>query len=372
MNARLLCSLSFLSLLATTGIAQAQDITIAVAGPMTGAVASIGEQIRRGAELAADAINKNGGVNGKMIKISIQDDVCDPKQAVAIANRIVSAGIKFVDGHACSGSSIPAAEVYGESNILMMSPASSAPKLTDDAAKNGYTTILRLYGRDDAQGRFIGPWIKERYGTKKIAILHDKSAYGKGLADVVKEDLNKAGVKEVLYEGINAGEKDYTAVVNRLRSAGVEFLYFGGYHTEAGLIKRQAADQNYQFQLMMGDSLATPEFWSVAGPAGEGTLFTFPPDARENEAAKAAMEQFKQINFTPEGFTLFSYAVVQAIAGGIAKASSTDPAAVAKTLRSATVDTVIGPVSFDEKGDVKNPRYDINVWKEGKYSKLTQ
>jgi len=372
MNAKSFSCLAILAVMTGAGSARAQDITIAVAGPMTGPVASIGEQIRRGAELAAEAINKNGGVNGKMIKISIHDDACDPKQAVAIANRILSAGIKFVDGHACSGSSIPAAEIYGESNVLMMSPASSAPKLTDDAAKNGYTTILRLYGRDDAQGRFIGPWIKERYGTKKIAILHDKSAYGKGLADVVKEDLNKAGVKEVLYEGINAGEKDYTAVVNRLKSAGVEFLYFGGYHTEAGLIKRQAADQNYQFQLMMGDSLATPEFWSVAGPAGEGTLFTFPPDARENEAAKAAMEQFKQVNFTPEGFTLFSYAVVQAIAGGIAKANSTDPVAVAKALRSQNVDTVIGPVSFDERGDVKNPRYDINVWKDGKYSKLTQ
>lgn len=372
MNAKSSYCLAILAVMTGAGSARAQDITIAVAGPMTGAVASIGEQIRHGAELAAEAVNRSGGVNGKMIKISVQDDACDPKQAVAIANRIVSAGIKFVDGHACSGSSIPAAEVYGENNILMMSPASSAPKLTDDAAKNGYTTILRLYGRDDAQGRFIGPWIKEKYGAKKIAILHDKSAYGKGLADVVKEDLNKAGVKEVLYEGINAGEKDYTAVVNRLRSAGVEFLYFGGYHTEAGLIKRQAADQNYQFQLMMGDSLATPEFWSVAGPAGESTLFTFPPDARENEAAKAAIEQFKQSNFVPEGFTLFSYAVVQAIAGGIAKANSTDPVAVAKALRSTNVDTVIGPVSFDEKGDVKNPRYDINVWKDGKYSKLTQ
>lgn len=181
MTARTLCSLSILCLVAATGAARAQDITIAVAGPMSGPVASIGEQIRRGAELAAEAINKNGGVNGKMIKISIQDDACDPKQAVAIANRILSAGIKFIDGHACSGSSIPAAEVYGENNVLMMSPASSAPKLTDDAAKNGYTTILRLYGRDDAQGRFIGPWIKEKYGTKKIAILHDKSAYGKGV-----------------------------------------------------------------------------------------------------------------------------------------------------------------------------------------------
>jgi len=189
---------------------------------------------------------------------------------------------------------------------------------------------------------------------------------------VVKASLNKSGVTEVIYEGINAGEKDYGAVVNRLRSAGVEFLYFGGYHTEAGLIKRQASDQNYQFQLMMGDSLATPEFWSVAGSAGEGTLFTFPPDARENEAAKAALEQFRQINFTPEGFTLFSYAVVQTIAGGIAKANSTDPVAVAKTLRSTSVDTVLGPISFDERGDIKDPKFDINVWKDGKYSKLTQ
>jgi branched-chain amino acid transport system substrate-binding protein len=372
MNARLSYCLAAFALMAASEIAKAEDISIAVAGPMTGAVASIGEQIRHGAELAAEAINKSGGVNGKTLKVSVQDDACDPKQAVAVANRIASAGIKFVDGHACSGSSIPAAEVYGENNILMMSPASSAPKLTDDAAKNGFATILRLYGRDDAQGRFIGPWIKDKYGARKIAIMHDKSAYGKGLADVVKESLNKLGVKEVLYEGINPGEKDYNAVVNRLKSAGVEFLYFGGYHTEAGLIKRQAGDQNYQFQLMMGDSLATPEFWSVAGPAGDGTLFTFPPDARENPAAKSAIEQFKQINFTPEGFTLFSYAVVQAIAEGIAKANSSDPIAVAKILRSAKVDTVVGPVSFDEKGDIQNPRYDINVWKDGKYSKLAQ
>jgi branched-chain amino acid transport system substrate-binding protein len=176
----------------------------------------------------------------------------------------------------------------------------------------------------------------------------------------------------VLFEGINAGEKDYSAVVNRLKTSGVEFLYFGGYHTEAGLIKRQAADQNYQFQLMMGDSIATPEFGSIAGSAADGTLFTFPPDGRESDTAKGALEQFERIGFVPEGFTLFSYAVVQAIAGGIAKANSIDPVAVAKTLRNTSVDTVLGPVSFDEKGDIKNPKYNINVWKDGKYSKLIQ
>jgi len=375
MNARFLHmgqGFSVAALVMAAGMARAEDVTIAVAGPMTGSVATIGEQLRHGAELAAEAINKNGGAGGRTIKISIQDDACDPKQAVAVANRIVSSGIKFVDGHACSGSSIPAAEVYAENGVLMMSPASSNPKLTDDAGKNGWTTIMRLYGRDDAQGQFIGPWIKEKFGDKKIAILHDKSAYGKGLADGVKASLNAAGVKEVMYEGITPGEKDYTSVVNRLKTQGVEFVYFGGYHTEGGLMKRQAADQGYQFQLMMGDSIATPEFGSVAGPAADGTLFTFPPDGRENEAAKGALAQFQGIGFVPEGFTLFSYACVQAMAEGIAKANSTDPKAVAKALRSGNVDTVLGPVSFDEKGDIKNPKYNINVWKGGSYSKLTQ
>jgi branched-chain amino acid transport system substrate-binding protein len=364
--------LSVLALLAGTGIAKAQDITIAVAGPLTGPVATIGEQIKNGAELAAQAINQSGGVNGRNIKVVLYDDACDPKQAVAIANRIVAEGIKFVNGHACSGSSIPASEVYAEADVLMMSPSSSHPTMTDKAAEQGWTTVMRLYGRDDAQGKFIGPWIKQNYGSKKIAILHDKSAYGKGLADVVKASLNASGVKEVFYEGINAGEKDYTAVVNRLKTQGVEFLYFGGYHTEAGLILRQAGDQNYKFQLMMGDSIATPEFGSVAGRAADGTLFTFPPDARDSEAAKGAIAQFQRINFVPEGFTLFSYATIQALAGGIAKAGSTDPKAVAKTLRSTNVDTVLGPVTFDDKGDVKDPKYIINVWKDGKYSRLTQ
>ena len=145
---------------------------------MTGPLASIGDQMKRGAEAAAEAINEAGGVNGRKIKIVVEDDACDPKQAVAVANLIVGQQIKFVDGHACSGSSIPAADVYAENNVLMMSPASSNPMLTE----KGHPTIMRLYGRDDAQGAFIAPWIAEKFKGKKIAILHDKSAYGKGLA----------------------------------------------------------------------------------------------------------------------------------------------------------------------------------------------
>ena len=362
-------SMAGVALTALTAPALAQDITIAVAGPMTGPVASIGDQMKRGAEAAAAAINDAGGVNGRKIKIAIEDDACDPKQAVAVANLIVGQQIKFVDGHACSGSSIPAADIYADNNVLMMSPASSNPVLTE----KGHPTVRRLYGRDDAQGAFIAPWIAEQYKGKKIAILHDKSAYGKGLATVVKDKLNGTGVTEVLFEGINPGEKDYNAIITKLKGAGAEFVYFGGYHTEAGLMLRQAADQGYKLNLMTGDSIATSEFWQISGPAGEGTLFTFPTDPRRSPNAAHALEQFKAQGFDPEGFTLFSYGVVQAIADGIKKAGSDDPKAVAKALESGeAVETVMGPVKFDGKGDIKDPRYDINVWKEGKYAPIAK
>ena len=210
----------------------------------------------------------------------------------------------------------------------MMSPASSNPVLTE----KGHPTIMRIYPRDDEQAAFIGPWIAKKYKGKKIAILHDKSAYGKGLAKVVKDKLNAAGVNEVLFEGINPGEKDYTAVVTKLKNAGAEFVYFGGYHPEGGLMLRQAADQGYKLNLMIGDSIATSEFWQISGPAGEGTLFTFPSDPRRSPNAAKALEQFKAQGFNPEGFTLFSYGVVQAIAEGIKRAGSDDPKAVAKAL----------------------------------------
>jgi branched-chain amino acid transport system substrate-binding protein len=218
----------FVSALAIAPV-KAEDITIAVAGPMTGPVATIGDQMKRGAEMAAAAINEAGGVLGRKIKIVEEDDACDPKQAVAVANLIVGQQIKFVDGHACSGSSIPASDVYADNKVLMMSPASTNPALTE----KGYPTIMRDFPRDDAQGAFVAPWIAKNFAGKKIAVVHDKSAYGKGLATIVKDTLNKLGVKEVMFEGINPGEKDYSALVSKLKAAGAEFVYYGGYHPEA-------------------------------------------------------------------------------------------------------------------------------------------
>jgi branched-chain amino acid transport system substrate-binding protein len=361
------------AMLAMSGVsAFAQEISIAVAGPMTGQLATIGDQFRQGAEAAAKAINAKGGVAGKQIKIVIEDDACDPKQAISVANRIVANGIKFIDGHACSGSSIPASAVYAEAGVLMMSPASSNPALTDDAAKNGWSTIMRLYTRDDAQGAYIGPWIAEKYKGKNVAVLHDKSAYGQGVADAVKATMNSSGLTEVFYEGINAGEKDYSALVTKLKDLKADVVYFGGYHPEAGLILRQAAEQNYKFQLIMPDSIASPEFWQVAGPAGEGTMFVFPSDPQARPEAKEAIEAIKAGGFVPEGFTLFSYATIQAFAQGIERAGTDeDAAAVAAALKDGkSIQTVIGEVTFDEKGDLKNASYDINQWHDGKYAPI--
>ncbi len=351
--------------------AYADDLVIAVAGPITGQLATIGDQFKTGAQAAADAINAAGGVNGRQIKISLQDDVCDPKQAVSVANRIAAEGIKFVDGHACSGSSIPASAVYAENGILMMSPASSNPLMTDDAAAKGWSTIMRLYTRDDAQGAFIGPWIAEKYKGKNVVVLHDKSAYGQGVADAVKATMNAAGLTEVMYDGINAGEKDYSALVTRLKSLNADVVYFGGYHPEAGLILRQSAEQDLKFQLIMPDSIASPEFWQVAGPAGEGTMFVFPSDPQSKPEAKEVVEKITAGGFVPEGFTLFSYAVIQAIAQGIERAGTDDPVKVAAALKDGTaVNTVVGSIVFDEKGDIKDATYDINQWHNGEYAPI--
>jgi branched-chain amino acid transport system substrate-binding protein len=349
----------------------AEDIRIAVVGSMTGPLAGAGDQLKRGAELAAKDINAAGGVNGRKIVLSIEDDACDPKQAVSVANRVVGEQVVLVDGHVCSGASIPASAVYAEYGVLMMTPASVNSKLTDNASAKGWPTIMRFYARDDNQGKIVGAWMADRYRNKKIAFVHDKSTYGKNLADQVKASLNAAGVQEILYEGLNPGEKDYSAIVGKLKAVGAEVLYYGGYPTEGGLIMRQAADQGAKFQMVTTSGFVTPEFWQIAGSAGEGTLFPFVRNPIGLETAKHVVDEFRTTGYEPEGFTLFSYATVQALAEGVRRAGKVDGLAVAHALRTGDpVNTVFGPVSFDAKGDAEGMTYEMNVWRDGRYEKL--
>ena len=356
---------ALLSLLAASAWGQdlKQDLTIAVAGPMTGPVATIGEQMKRGAEAAAAQINDAGGVAGHKIKIVIMDDQCDPKQAVAVANHIVGDQVKFVDGHACSGSSIPASDVYADNNVLMITPASSNPTLTE----KGHPTIMRVYGRDDAQGAFVGPWIAEHFKGKKIAVLNDKSAYGKGLADEFKKALNGLGVTEVTYDAITVGDKDFSPLIAKLKELKADVVYFGGYETEGGLIVRQAADQGLKATLVSGDALVTEQFWAITGPSGAGTLMTFGPDPRLNPKNAELVKSFRAENYEPEAYTLYTYGAIQAWAQAAAKAGSFDSVKVEASLKANKFDTVLGDIGFDAKGDITAPGYVFYVWKDGKY-----
>ena len=201
--------------IAALSVSAAQaEIKISTAGPMTGPYASFGEQMKRGAEMAVADLNKAGGVLGQQVTLLIGDDACDPKQAVAVANKFISDGVVFVAGHFCSGSSIPASAVYAEEGILQISPASTNPALTEAAHANGWNNVHRVCGRDDAQGIVAGKFLASKYAGKKVAILHDKTAYGKGLADETKKNMNAAGLTETMYEAYTAGEKDYSALVS--------------------------------------------------------------------------------------------------------------------------------------------------------------
>jgi len=349
---------------AATGVMSAHaDIPIAVVGPMTGQYAAFGAQMRAGAEQAVADINKAGGVLGQKLTLEVGDDACDPKQAVAVANQVAAKGVKLVAGHYCSGSSIPASDVYAEENIIQISPASTNPKLTEAGKKN----VFRTCGRDDQQGQVAGDYLADNFAKKKIAIVHDKTAYSKGLADETQKQLNARGVKEVMYETITPGEKDYSALVSKLKQAGVEVLYYPGYHTEAGLIVRQMREQGMSTTLIAGDALVTQEYWGITGPLGEGTLFSFSPDPRKNTTAAPVVQSFRAKGIEPEGYTLYTYGAVQAWADAVKAAGSTDPAKVEDNLKSATFDTVLGKISFDAKGDVKAPGYVFYVWNDGKY-----
>ena len=339
------------------------QIHIAAAGPVTGPLASLGAQMRAGAEQAVKDLNAAGGVLGQKLVLHMGDDQCDPKQAVSVANKLVGQGVGFVVGHFCSGSAIPASQVYDEEGVIMISPSATNPKLTDEGGPH----IFRVAGRDDQQGGVLGRFLAEAFAGKRIAMVHDKTAYGRGLAEETRRALQKAGQSEILFEAMTAGEKDYTALVSKLKDARTEVLFLGGYHTEAGLIVRQMRAQALAATLVGGDTLVTDEFWSIAGDQGEGTLFSFAPDARQLDASKAVVTRFRKRGVEPSGYILYTYAAVQAWVQAVETAGSTKPEKILPVLRARPFRTVIGEFKFDDKGDVNLPPYAIYAWRKGRF-----
>lgn len=346
-------------------------IKIAVAGPHSGANASFGLQEWRGAQKAAKDINKSGGVMGRNIELIKADDACEPKQAVSVANRMVSQEkIAAVVGHFCSSSTIPASEVYDDAGVLMMTPASTNPKVTE----RGFPTVMRLCGRDDQQGTVAADFIIKTLKRKKIAIIHDKTTYGQGLADATKAELKVLKTKPILYEGLTIGEKDFNALVTKIRQMKADAVYFGGLHTEAGLLVRQIRDQGIKADFISGDGIVSNDFVKSAGGPQytKGVYVTFGPDPRNMHSSKQVVEEFKQLEkYDPEGYTLYSYSSLQAIAQAMNQTKSTDGIKLANWLKKNTVHTVMGPKSWDHKGDLKSAGYVIYQWDhKGSYKEI--
>ncbi|RUW55292.1 MULTISPECIES: branched-chain amino acid ABC transporter substrate-binding protein [unclassified Mesorhizobium] len=367
MKKSLLSAVALTALVAFGGNAWA-DVMFAVAGPITGPNAAFGAQLQKGAEAAVAEINAKGGINGEQIKLEIGDDVSDPKQGISVANKFVGDGVKFVIGHFNSGVSIPASEVYAENNIVEITPAATNPKFTE----RGLWNVFRTCGRDDQQGSIAGGYIAANFKDAKVAVIHDKTPYGQGLADETKKAMNAAGIKEVMYEGVNVGDKDFSALIAKMKEAGVTLIYWGGLHTEAGLIIRQSADQGLKAPMMSGDGIVTDELAAIAGDAVAGTLNTFGPDPRLIPANKELVEKFRAQGFEPEAYTLYAYAAVQVVAEAAAAAKTNDPQAVAKAMHeNGPFPTVLGDLAYDAKGDPKLPGYIMYEWKkkdDGKYS----
>jgi branched-chain amino acid transport system substrate-binding protein len=367
MRSAFLKGVAALFFLGFAGAAEA-DVTIGVAGPITGANASFGAQLTEGVAQAAEDFNRSGGILGQRVVIQQGDDVSDPKQGVSVANKFVGEGVRFVVGHFNSGVTIPASEVYADNGVLMITPSATNPKVTERKLWD----VFRTCGRDDQQGRLWADLALGKLRDAKIAIVHDKTTYGQGLADAAKGFMNAGGKKEVLYEGVNAGEKDYSAIVSKIKASGAEYLMWGGLHTEGGLIVRQMRDQGIKTVMISGDGITDTEFASVGGPGVEGTLMSFGPEPRNNPNAKGIVAEFAAKGFDPQGYTLYSYAAMQIIKQAAEKANSLDPKKLAEVMHSGvSFKTVIGDIAYDKKGDRTTVDYVWYVWQKGEDGKIT-
>ena len=335
---------------------------------MTGANAAFGAQLRAGAEQAVTDLNAAGGLLGQQLALEVGDDACDPRQAVSVANQVSGRQVRAVFGHYCSGSSIPASKVYAEEGVVQITPASTNPRFTEEGSWNTFRTC----GRDDQQGEVAGKYIAANFRGKRVALIHDNSAYGKGLADETKKSLNAAGTTEAIYAAYTPGERDYSALVSRMKAANIDVIYLGGYHTEAGLIVRQAKEQGLNATLIGGDALVTNEFWQISGAAGEGTLMTFASDPRKRPQAAEAVARFRARNVDPEGYVLYTYAAAQIWAEAAKKINSVEPRRVAEAMKaSGPWQTVLGPIAFNAKGDVTVPDFVFYVWRNGAYAEMS-
>jgi len=343
-------------------------IKIAVVGPHTGDLASYGIPTIKAAELVVADWNAKGGVLGKQIELVIEDDVCKPEVAANSAAKVVGEGVVAVIGHICSGATKSAMGIYNEANIPAISPSATNPPLTQSG---DYPNFFRTIAPDDAQAATDAEFISKTLGLKKVAVLHDKQDYGKGFADFTVESLKALGVETILYEGITAGAVDYSAILTKIANSDAEGIVFGGYHPEASKLVQQMSQMGLDIPFISDDGVKDNTFIQVAGEYAEGVYASGPMDTSDNPMSQKATADHKaEYNEDPGAFFINAYAATIALLTAIENAGSTDGLEIMKALRSSYVDTPLGSISFDEKGDAIGVGFAVYQVQNGAYVEL--
>lgn len=356
-----------LSLILAGGLsrrAAAEDsVTIAIAGPMVGTSFSVGVQYKVGVTAALQCL-PDGKLLGKSVNIKIYDDSCSKSIAEKVALELTQSLPEVVIGHSCSIATIAAAPLYARQNLLQITPASTNPKVTE----MGITTLFRMIGRDDVQGEVAAERIATRYAGKKIGILSFPGDYSTGLTQTAIAALKRRGITPVKQLVGVSSASSYAENILDLIEAGVEVLYLAGGGLDTGVFLRQTRQLEAPFQVISGDTLVSKVFIEAAAEAGEGVPFTFPPEAAELSSSQPAVEAIRSMGLEPAGYTLLAYAAAEVWFEGVRRANTFEAGAVAAAIRSAPVETILGPVSFDAKGDIQTtyPPFSWYVWKNGK------
>ncbi len=347
----------------------ADTIKLGVAGPHSGDLASYGIPTVKAAELVVKDVNARGGILGKKVELLIEDDVCKPEVATNTATKLASQKADVILGHICSGATKAALGIYKDSKMIAMSPSATNPALTQSG---DYPNFYRTIASDDAQAKLEVDFALDRLKLKKIAVLHDKGDYGKGLAEFAKGFLEKSGKAEVvLYEGITPGAVDYSAVVQKIKRSGAEAVIFGGYHPEASKIVSQMRKKRMDTIFISDDGVKDDTFIKVAKEYAEGVYATGPKDVSKNPMAVAANEAHKKTyGEDPGAFFLNAYAATLALLNAVEKAGSTDYDAVAKALKTEYVDTPLGKIRFDERGDALGVGFSVYQVQNGAYVEI--
>lgn len=341
-----------------------EEIRIGVAGPMTGDQSKLGGDLQRGARLAVEEWNTRGGIRGSTIVLEVGDDQRDPKQAVSVANKMVNLGIVGMIGHYNSSASIPASSVYHDAGIPMITPASTNPRLTEQ----GYNNVFRVVGRDDQQGNVAAKFIATQLKAKRIAILHDKTTYGQGLAEELRKSLLRykaEGLELVSFDGLTQGDKDFRGILTRLKEQNLDLYFFGGMFPEGGLLVKQAQEVGLNVPMMSGDGVIDPKFIEIAGRAAEGTYLTFTPDTEKLPQAAAFLKKYRaKYGEDLAPYAIYAYDATNILLSALSETKKGDKEKLIEHIRGMKYQGALGSLAFDEKGDVTESPYIVWLTKK--------